>query len=571
MVGSTPLAQRPRDRHARKAVRLRWPHAIGAVLALFVVFTMLRRGAAPTLSPPVAPPVSHALHTSAPQEQPQEQPLERQQAAVVPGAGALQVGSALNPAAVLEAPTAEHASTGLLLPSPTVVSLYSAWLDRFVHVGEDGDARAESEYPWVEANWFTLIHLTANLTLAAPPEGWREPADLPPSSSSSGGASAAVGDDALGGTSASLGRRLQQMVGQLGATHVAPSAGAADAAIVSAAADGDGGGGGASGASASRSVEMESEMELAEELWRGEALGGRWFALASVRTGKLVQLHGRDAGTRAWVAAADGPPPRPRLWALVAAAAQQQAGGGERAVRAGGGGAHRAAARKLARKGGWVASPYACWRLEGDRLRNKGTGGFLNVRQGGWLRGHGNSGPPWRVADVDTEPSSVLAMRAVPRQLREAARTEGGEADAAADGGGDAGGEAGGEGGVGGVGGLTRSVSWPRRRRYRLLSVDFHIATAQDVGHTLRELGQTFVEKSLSGACGRRHTCAHVRSGSDAIEANAPPNELPMSPRASPERARDEPPNTPGEQPHARREASPNDCGPPMAFVLSAY
>jgi hypothetical protein len=49
------------------------------------------------------------------------------------------------------------------------------------------------------------------------------------------------------------------------------------------------------------------------------------------------------------------------------------------------------------------------------------------------------------------------------------------------------------------------------RRRYRWLSVDYHIATAQDVGHTLTELGQTFVEKSLSGACGRRQTCAQAR------------------------------------------------------------
>ena len=48
------------------------------------------------------------------------------------------------------------------------------------------------------------------------------------------------------------------------------------------------------------------------------------------------------------------------------------------------------------------------------------------------------------------------------------------------------------------------------RRRYRWLSVDYHIATAQDVGHTLKELGQTFVEKSLSGACGRRKTCAQA-------------------------------------------------------------
>ena len=41
-----------------------------------------------------------------------------------------------------------------------------------------------------------------------------------------------------------------------------------------------------------------------------------------------------------------------------------------------------------------------------------------------------------------------------------------------------------------------------------MLSVDYHIATAQDVGHTLRELGLEFVDRSLSGACARRGTCA---------------------------------------------------------------
>jgi len=48
-------------------------------------------------------------------------------------------------------------------------------------------------------------------------------------------------------------------------------------------------------------------------------------------------------------------------------------------------------------------------------------------------------------------------------------------------------------------------------RSYTFLSVDFHIATARDVGHTLRELGHAFLDKSLSGACARRHTCADAK------------------------------------------------------------
>ena len=168
----------------------------------------------------------------------------------------------------------------------------------------------------------------------------------------------------------------------------------------------------------------------------------------------------------------------------LADAAAAAAGAGAAAA----GGRHRAASRKLGgRKGPWCAPASACWRIDADRLRNRGTGGVLNVRSGGNLRGHGNSGPPWRVAEGGPkETSSVIALRAVPRQLREAAGWRASRR---------------GRGG-GGDGPL------PPHKRYSFLSVDYHIATAQDVGHTLRELGQTFVEKSLSGACGRRRTCA---------------------------------------------------------------
>ena len=41
--------------------------------------------------------------------------------------------------------------------------------------------------------------------------------------------------------------------------------------------------------------------------------------------------------------------------------------------------------------------------------------------------------------------------------------------------------------------------------------MDFHIATARDAKHTLRSLGQTIVDRSLSGACSRLHTCADPR------------------------------------------------------------
>ena len=46
-------------------------------------------------------------------------------------------------------------------------------------------------------------------------------------------------------------------------------------------------------------------------------------------------------------------------------------------------------------------------------------GGYLNARAGGVLRGHGNSGPPWRVAGLDTGATSEMSLRSVPRQLTE--------------------------------------------------------------------------------------------------------------------------------------------------------
>ena len=117
-------------------------------------------------------------------------------------------------------------------------------------------------------------------------------------------------------------------------------------------------------------------------------------------------------------------------------------------------GRHRAAAKKAAKKA-WVAPAGACWQLNGERLRNRGTGGVLNVRPGGNLRGHGNSGPPWRADDgLEGEETSLVSLRAVPRQLREAASS----------------GSYGrrGHGGGGGGGGSVRGPSrWAMARRSR--------------------------------------------------------------------------------------------------------
>ena len=224
------------------------------------------------------------------------------------------------------------------------------------------------------------------------------------------------------------------------------------------------------------------------------ALGaGAWFALRSEEAGKLLLLHGADDERRAFVPLAELSIPKKRL---------------------------RSA-------GPWLAPREACWRLESGGLRNRASGGWLNVRGGGELRGHSNKGPPWRVAYRPT-PSTELLLRAVaPTLLRNAGLHANGtkivrhghghghglghSRGFIHGGGGGAGGDGGGAGGGGGNGD-NGEAELPQR--YSLLSVDYHIATAQDVGHTLRELGVRLEEQSLSGACGRRpgghgrHTCA---------------------------------------------------------------
>ena len=156
-------------------------------------------------------------------------------------------------------------------------------------------------------------------------------------------------------------------------------------------------------------------------------LGSTWVMLRAQRNGKLLAFHhATDGGGKAWTVRAD---------------------------------VHPSSAHE------------AHWRWDGVTLRNRASGGFLNVRPGGRLRGHGNKGPPWRVADRKDDASVQIGLRVVPADL---------------------------------VAASAGNASAP----YTVLSVDYHIATAQDVGHTLRELGLEFVDRSLSGACARRGTCA---------------------------------------------------------------
>lgn len=444
------LAERPRGRATgRAATPLRQRMIIAFTLGI-VAWMLLRRAApsvsaAPSLAAPGAPPLSE--HNS-----------PRVDENVVAAAPEVVLNSPELPEpstseAVPPTPSAAAGSEKSLSGTPPVVSIYSAYLDRFVRVDEDGGLHTDVEYPWSERSWFTVLRLASNLSIASPLDGW-------PSQAASGrqlAEQAAPAATVLLQTGRPRAGRVDAELAEGGATT---ATGSIDEAGVDASADGP-----------------EAERaEAAYEMWRGEELAGEWFVLASVKHGRLLQLHSGDDGDNAWVALADVPPPTARQLTLAAATAGSSADAGADA-----GGRHRAAARKAGgRKGPWTAPPGACWQLKGDRLLNRGTGGVLNVRPGGNLRGHGNRGPPWRTDEgLDGDESSILALRAVPRQLREA----------------------------GGRGGRRGGVAI-RPRQYSFLSVDYHIATAQDVGHTLRELGQLFVEKSLSGACQRRRTCA---------------------------------------------------------------
>ena len=154
-------------------------------------------------------------------------------------------------------------------------------------------------------------------------------------------------------------------------------------------------------------------------------LGSTWVMLRAQRNGKLLAFHhATDGGGKAWTVRAD---------------------------------VHPSSAHE------------AHWRWDGVTLRNRASGGFLNVRPGGRLRGHGNKGPPWRVAANSCSPcrSAFASSRPTlsPRPLETRPR-------------------------------LTRcspSTTTSRQRR---------------TSHTLRELGLEFVDRSLSGACARRGTCA---------------------------------------------------------------
>ena len=453
------LANRPRDRSARPAGVLRQRVLCSCAIGLCVWLVLRHASPGVAVAPsvaPMAPPLVDQPDVSA--------SLEATTKALADSEGAEIHEHGMGPSTEtsgLQVNAASDAARSHVVRRPPVVSIYSAWRDRFVRVDEDGTLHADVEYPWSERSWFSILRLSSNMSIASPHDDW--PRHSGP------------------------GRRLEQLMPllkppslmlQVAAKVTGPRAGSADADLAELSTPGTEANDGADGDEV-----QQAEEELGDELWRGDDLHGDWFALASVKNGRLLRLHGADSGGAAWVAKADLPPPSARQLSIAAAAA----GAADDALSAGGAnnvggdvkaGRHRAAARRSGKRGPWVAPPGAVWRLEGDRLRNRGTGGVLNVRPGGSLRGHGNSGPPWRIAEgLESETSSTVALRAVPRQLRESTS-------------------------------LLPSAGRRTPRQYSLLSVDYHIATAQDVGHTLRELGQRFVEKSLSGACARRRTCA---------------------------------------------------------------
>lgn len=147
------------------------------------------------------------------------------------------------------------------------------------------------------------------------------------------------------------------------------------------------------------------EDDLQSELWQGTNLGSGWFLLIAQANNKLVRLHGASAGAKlAWVPVADMPNPGRehvakdvfKPWTLKAPKLQ-------------------VSVREKRQQ--WRAPEEAVWSYDGDRLRNRGTGGYLNVRKGGVLRGHGNIGPPWHRAQGD-ELSSILSLRSVSKAMR---------------------------------------------------------------------------------------------------------------------------------------------------------
>ena len=72
----------------------------------------------------------------------------------------------------LQANAASDAARSHVVRRPPVVSIYSAWRDRFVRVDEDGTLHADVEYPWSERSWFSILRLSSNMSIASPHDDW---------------------------------------------------------------------------------------------------------------------------------------------------------------------------------------------------------------------------------------------------------------------------------------------------------------------------------------------------------------------------------------------------------------
>ena len=205
-------------------------------------------------------------------------------------------------------------------PPPRLVSLYSSWLDRFVCI-EKGSIRASAQFPWTPDCWFRVVLLgdNASATAALPAEGL-----------------IAASDGADGST-----------------------------------------------------PDRPKRLHEAHETWDARReVAGRWFALVSEGTGKALELSDGDAEGRAWVV-------------HLGSTRWRGGGGGRRGGRKGGkrGGDQRGVSKRGGGSGneadeadgegeeeeeeeeedgrsgrGWhsVAPPGACWRLDGEQLRNGG-------------------------------------------------------------------------------------------------------------------------------------------------------------------------------------------------------
>lgn len=112
----------------------------------------------------------------------------------------------------------------------------------------------------------------------------------------------------------------------------------------------------------------------------------------------------------------------------------------------------------------------ALFEAHGSHVFSCAVGAYVNVRPRGALRTHSDDGPPFG-RPAGPLPRGALAIEPIAHALAHVA------------------------------------TPLPAAG-YTFVSVDYHIATAQDSGATLRSLGMNFVDLSLSGACARVGTCA---------------------------------------------------------------